>query len=176
MGRTYRTHHPKFSPGNTVNLRSYRRSLPFQRDDAGYITAHDQLLTTTRKNVEHYDSSGTLYANATDALQGDRFYVEQGDNGFRFKETETGKYLALKGDWIGLDDEGTDLWFEEWPLEEGRYIITPRKDNIYPSDGPGYHLWFEGAPDAVFRNSEDDLNVKGEGQHALFWIDTVLGL
>jgi hypothetical protein len=100
MGRTYRTHHPKFSPGNTVNLRSYRRSLPFQRDDAGYITSHDQLLTTTRKNVEHYDSSGTLYANATDALQGDRFYVEQGDNGFRFKETETGKYLALKGEYV----------------------------------------------------------------------------
>jgi hypothetical protein len=85
-----------------VNLRSYRRSLPFQRDDAGYITAHDQLLTTTRKNVEHYDSSGTLYANATDALQGDRFYVEQGDNGFRFKETETGKYLALKGEYVFL--------------------------------------------------------------------------
>jgi hypothetical protein len=100
MGRTYRTHHPKFSAGNTVNLRSYRRSLPFERDDAGYITSHDQLLTTTRKNVEHYDSSGTLYANATDALQGDRFYVEQGDNGFRFKETETGKYLALKGQYV----------------------------------------------------------------------------
>ncbi|GIK04402.1 hypothetical protein Aspvir_008485 [Aspergillus viridinutans] len=171
MGRTYRTHHPQFSPGDTVYLSSCRRSLPFQRNDAGYITAHDELLTTTRKTVEHYDSSGTLYANATPAVQGDRFYVEQGDNGFRFKETETGKYLALKGDWIGLDDEGTDLWFEEWPKEEGRYIITPRGHNIYPSDGPGYHLWLEGAPDAVFRNSEDDLNVKREGQHALFWID-----
>ncbi|GKZ63127.1 hypothetical protein AnigIFM63309_004245 [Aspergillus niger] len=176
MGRTYRTHHPKFAPGRTVNLRSFRRSLPFQRDDKGNITGYDQLLNDSRKNVEHYDSSGALYANATEALQGDRFYVEQGDNGFRFKETETGKYLALKGHWIGLDDEGTDLWFEEWPKEEGRYIITPRGDNIYPDDGPGYHLWFEGAPDAVFRNGDDDLNVKGEGQHAIFWIDTLVGL
>ncbi|PYH35323.1 uncharacterized protein BO87DRAFT_395967 [Aspergillus neoniger CBS 115656] len=154
MGRTYRTHHPKFALGNTVNLRSFRRSLPFQRDDEGNITGYDKLLNESRKNVEHYDSSGTLYANATEALQGDRFYVEQGDNGYRFKETETGKYLALKG----------------------QYIITPRGDNIYPGDGPGYHLWFEGAPDAVFRNGDNDLNVKGEGQHAIFWIDTLVGL
>ncbi|KAL4769408.1 hypothetical protein BDW60DRAFT_210149 [Aspergillus nidulans var. acristatus] len=172
MGRTYRTRHPKFSVGDTVNLPSCRRSLPLQRDESGTITMYDQVLLSTHKTAEHYDSSGTLYFKATDALTGDRFLVEQGDNGFRFKETETGKYLALKGHWIGLDDEGTDLWFEEWPKEEGRYEVTPRGDNIYPGNGPGYHLWFEGAPDAVFRNHDDDLNVKGEGQHALFWPDT----
>ncbi|PKX92288.1 uncharacterized protein P174DRAFT_460875 [Aspergillus novofumigatus IBT 16806] len=176
MGRTYCTQNPKFSPSNTVNLHSYRRSLPFQCDDAGYITTYNKLLTTTHKNVEHYNSLGMLYTNATSALQGNWFYIEQGDNGFQFKETEMGKYLVLKRDWMGLDDEGTDLWFKEWLVKEGRYIITLRGDNIYPLDRLGYHLWFEGAPDAVFQNDEDDLNVKGEGQHALFWIDTVLGL
>ncbi|GKZ31062.1 hypothetical protein AbraIFM66950_011030 [Aspergillus brasiliensis] len=176
MGRCYRTHHPKFAPGKYVNLRSYRRSLPFQRDETGTISSYDQLLSNTQKNVEHYDSSGALYAYATDTLQGDRFLVEQGDNGYRFKETETGKYLALKGHWIGLDDEGTDLYFQEWSKDEGRYDTTQGGDNVYPNDGPGYHMWFEGAPDAVFRNDHEDLNVKGEGQHAIFWIDTVPGM
>jgi hypothetical protein len=61
---------------------------------------YDQVLLSTHKTAEHYDSSGTLYFKATDALTGDRFLVEQGDNGFRFKETETGKYLALKGQYV----------------------------------------------------------------------------
>lgn len=87
MGKTIYSDHPTLEEGAQVYF------LSWERTDESY---HGIRISARHGSMYHYEQDGTYWLRSERYPQGRRsvFTLEQGENGFDFRENETGKYLS----------------------------------------------------------------------------------